>query len=73
MGRFIIDFICIERRLIVELDGSMHSLRAESDKMRDQELEAKGFLVLRIGNESFRTSQDFCLEKILAALMRDLD
>ncbi len=45
---FIVDFACIERRLIVELDGSQHN--SEVDASRTAFLQAQGFRVIRFWN-----------------------
>jgi len=52
IGRYIADFCCSALRLIIELDGGVHVLRAESDAERDAWLTAQGFTVLRFGNEA---------------------
>ena len=45
IGRYIVDFACLERRLIVESDGSQHG--GPKDDERDEFLRSAGFLVLR--------------------------
>jgi len=45
IGRYIVDFVCLERRLIVEADGSQHGGRKDDE--RDEFLRSVGFLVLR--------------------------
>jgi very-short-patch-repair endonuclease len=47
---FIADFCCHERRLIVELDGSVHAEQPERDEERAQVLEAFGYKILRFSN-----------------------
>ncbi|MDQ0474549.1 endonuclease domain-containing protein [Labrys wisconsinensis] len=47
---YTVDFLCIERRLIVELDGRHHGWSREYDAERTSELEARGFIVLRFPN-----------------------
>ena len=49
IGRYIVDFVCVESRLIVELDGGQHAESAR-DSLRDAELAAAGYRVLRIWN-----------------------
>lgn len=49
--RFIVDFICIERRLIIEVDGGIHSGQAERDAERTQLLRLEGYSVARWTNE----------------------
>ena len=52
MDRYVVDFVTLEGRLIVEVDGATHSTSAELkyDSKRTQTLEAGGFLVLRVTN-----------------------
>ena len=51
VGPYIADFVCLERKLIIELDGPFHARRAGYDAKRDLFLERQGFSVLRISNE----------------------
>ncbi len=50
---FIADFVCLEKRLIIEVDGAYHFTdnQMESDAYRTEELERFGFRVLRFTNE----------------------
>jgi very-short-patch-repair endonuclease len=50
LGPYIADFVCLERRLVVELDGGQHAERAEQDRQRTRWLEGQGFRVLRFWN-----------------------
>lgn len=53
IGDYIVDFVCLEKRLIVEVDGAIHLLpeQIEHDKKRTEWLESKGFKVIRFTNE----------------------
>ena len=53
VGRYIVDFFCVEAALIVELDGEQHTERASYDARRDGYLRSLGLRVLRIRNEDF--------------------
>jgi very-short-patch-repair endonuclease len=55
LGRYIVDFVCLERKLIVELDGSQHAESAY-DAQRDAWLTAHGFTVLRFWNNEVMTN-----------------
>jgi very-short-patch-repair endonuclease len=55
LGPYIVDFICLEARLVVELDGGQHVERAEYDRQRSTWLEQKGFRVLRFWNDEVLT------------------
>jgi len=61
--KYIVDFICLEKRLIIELDGSQHN-DSKEDKERDKYLQSQGFIVLRIWNNEIRENLEGCLEKI---------
>ena len=51
IGPFIADFVCFDRRLIVEVDGVTHDFNAEYDERRDRWFRAKGFRVVRFPDE----------------------
>ncbi|MBX3537754.1 MAG: endonuclease domain-containing protein [Chelatococcus sp.] len=72
IDRFIVDFACIEAKLVVEVDGATHSTAAETlyDRNREAILTAAGYEVLRIGNADIYESMEFVRETILAALER---
>lgn len=63
IGPYIVDFVCYERRLVVELDGSQHAGSA-SDRVRDAWLEADGFRVLRVWNNQLLAERDAVLEMV---------
>ena len=50
IGRFIVDFICPGRRLIIEVDGEHHQSQLDADGERTEFLEALGYRVLRFSN-----------------------
>jgi very-short-patch-repair endonuclease len=50
IGCYIVDFACIERKLIIELDGSQHAESQTADSERSEYLEDKGFQILRFWN-----------------------
>ena len=51
IGTFIADFVCIEKRLVIEVDGEYHKYNKEEDELRTNELESYGFEVKRFQNE----------------------
>ena len=67
-GRFIIDFYCPEKRLAIELDGSVHEGREAIDKDRQNLIEANGIKVIRFKNEEILYNLNVFLEKIKEAL-----
>ncbi|MCC7373087.1 MAG: endonuclease domain-containing protein [Verrucomicrobiales bacterium] len=52
IGRYIVDFLCLEASLAIELDGGQHGQPSASgkDAQRDDELAAMGIVVLRFWN-----------------------
>jgi very-short-patch-repair endonuclease len=66
IGDFIVDFVCFERRLVIEVDGGQH--QAETDATRTQWLEAQGFKVLRFWNDEVLRSGEDVLESVIRAL-----
>jgi len=63
-----VDFYCPEGRLVIELDGGVHRLRVEEDRIRQAELERAGYRVLRFGNDEVLGNVEEVLDKILEAL-----
>jgi len=64
VGPYIVDFACLEHRLIVELDGSQHFEQAEYDCRRDSYLRQQGFQVLRYWNDQVMKQLGDVLEDI---------
>ena len=64
LGRYIVDFVCLERGLIVELDGGQHAEQVVYDRQRDAWLSAQGFVVLRFWNHDVLQQTDAVLERI---------
>lgn len=65
IGPYIVDFACVERKLVVELDGSQ---RADSDSARTSWIQANGYRVLRFWNNDALRQQQVVLAVILEAL-----
>jgi len=69
IGPYIVDFVCLERKLIVELDGGQHAERQRYDKSRDRWLKMQGYHVLRFWNDEVLTKIDDVKEVIYCALI----
>ena len=69
LGRYIVDFVNFERKLVIELDGSQHALEKERDRKRDHWLEAQGFEVLRYWNNEVFENLDGVLETVREKLL----
>lgn len=68
VGQYIPDFVCFEKRLLIELDGSQHSEEVAQDSERSAWLEAQGFRVLRFWNNQVLREIDAVKRAILEAL-----
>lgn len=64
----VVDFVCLSRKLIVEIDGSQHVETAKYDAKRTEFLESKGFAVIRFWNNDVLINTDAVMQKIYAAL-----
>lgn len=67
---YIVDFACLQRHLIIELDGGQHNetTNALSDNKRSEYLKKQGFKVLRVWNNDVNSNLDSVLEIIKHAL-----
>jgi len=70
IGRYIVDFVTLDGKLIVEVDGATHSTSAElkRDEVRTEILEACGFLVVRVSNVDVYENLEGVLEMIETSL-----
>jgi very-short-patch-repair endonuclease len=55
---YILDFLCMEARLIIEVDGSQH-VESRQDEARDAYFRSQGFRVMRFWNEEVEGGLDF--------------
>lgn len=69
INHYIVDFICIRKKLIIEIDGSIHDDKVESDQERTDYLNSIGFHVIRFTNEEVVND----IESIKLALIKWLD
>ncbi len=67
IGNFIVDFVCLESRLVVELDGGQHSELGDYDALRAAYLMDRGFTVIRFWNNQVLNEMDAVKESILLA------
>jgi len=64
LDRFIVDFCCVERRLVIEVDGPVHAGQLAYDDVRAETLQRLGYRVLRWTNDQIEHD----LDAVLAAL-----
>jgi very-short-patch-repair endonuclease len=68
IGIFVADFCCLEKRLVIELDGSVHQTRKAEDVKRTHLLEDKGFQVIRFWNSDVISNPEHVSSVINKAL-----
>jgi 5-methyltetrahydrofolate--homocysteine methyltransferase len=70
IGSYITDLVCLDRRLVIEIDGLIHQLpeNNENDKVRTKWLEEKGFKVIRFTNEEVLNKTDEVIDVIVTEL-----
>ncbi len=64
IGKFIVDFVCLEKKIIVELDGSQHFEDPSKDQRREKWLNDQGYKVMRFDNIEFLKNKEAAVEKI---------
>jgi very-short-patch-repair endonuclease len=67
-GDYILDFVCLENKLVIEVDGGQHGEQARYDENRTQILQAAGFRVLRFWNNEVLKEVESVREKIWFAV-----
>jgi len=68
IGNYIVDFISIKKKLIIELDGSQHLEQTEYDNERTKYLESQGYRVVRFWNSQVEKEMDGVI-KMLEEIM----
>jgi adenine-specific DNA-methyltransferase len=68
VGPHIVDFVCLERWLVVEIDGGGHMEQQRKDERRTASLESYGFRVVRFWNNDVLKNTEAVLNEILEAL-----
>jgi very-short-patch-repair endonuclease len=67
LGPFIADFVCLEAKLVIEVDGALHANATEYDARRTAWLEAHGWRVIQFWNNEV----DRNLKEVLASIRRE--
>ncbi|MBI4688394.1 MAG: endonuclease domain-containing protein, partial [Nitrospirae bacterium] len=72
IGKYIADFVCLERKLIIELDGGQHALPEEilNDRQKDAWLGKEGYTVVRFWDNEVLTNTSGVLETLRERLHR---
>jgi|UniRef100_A0A7V6A3B8 very-short-patch-repair endonuclease len=70
-GPFIVDFICPEKNIVIEVDGGQHDENRELDAQRSAYLNKMGYKVFRFWNNEVLQETEAVLEAILGVLTND--
>ena len=71
LGPYVVDFVCFDEKLIVEIDGSQHA-ESTYDVQRDAYFAAAGYRTLRFWNGEAMGNRDGMAQSILAAAGRPI-
>ena len=73
IGPFFADFVCRDRKLVIEIDGGTHSTPSEgkADAMRNAKLMELGYRIFRVRNDEIYDNIDGVLESLLVELTND--
>lgn len=72
-GPFIVDFVCLERQLIIEIDGPVHATQEEHDRERQGYLEALGYRFFRVTSSEVECDLASILNRLRLALEAPFD
>jgi very-short-patch-repair endonuclease len=67
VGPYIVDFVCTERKFIIELDGPLHADQVEYDRRRDVYLRRQGYRVMRLKNSELSEADLAKIQRALAS------
>ena len=70
IGEYIVDFVCLKRQLVIEVDGGYHFTpeQQEQDQLRTEELQKLGYREIRFTNEEVLSAPDTVISKICSSL-----
>ena len=71
IGPYIVDFACLSRKVLIELDGGQHAEQTSRDEKRDAFLRARGYRVLRFWNTEVFENCFGVLERVYEAVAGD--
>ena len=72
IGQYIADFVCLDRMLVIEIDGKIHQLpeNLEADEIRTSWLKSKGFEIIRFTNEEVALQTEKVLNDIIESVSK---
>lgn len=51
IDKYVVDFVCLSKKLVIEIDGGIHNQQKEQDELRTQDLNCIGYTVIRFTND----------------------
>jgi very-short-patch-repair endonuclease len=70
---YILDFVCLEKKIVLEVDGGQHQEHAADDNLRTKAIEIAGFRILRFWNHEVLQQIEAVAEHILQAVSQRKD
>ena len=68
VGDFIVDFLCAQSRVVIEVDGAYHAARKDADARRDRFFRRQGYRVVRVAADDVLHDLSAVLATVLVAL-----
>jgi len=72
IGPFIVDFVCVEKKLVIEADGGQHAQNLETDNKRSEYLREKGYQIIRFWNHEILQEPEAVLNTIFLLLSENI-
>jgi very-short-patch-repair endonuclease len=72
VGRYVVDFACLEEKLVIEVDGGQHDARRAADEVCTRVLGTQGYRVLRFWNNEVLGNIDGVLDVIRRTLLKQV-
>ena len=69
LGPYVVDFLCLEPKVVIEVDGGQHAEQVSNDLRRTEYLKVSGYRVIRFWNHEVLGDPDAVLQNIRAALV----
>ncbi|MEE9488121.1 MAG: DUF559 domain-containing protein [Candidatus Brocadiales bacterium] len=66
IGNYVVDFACLEKQIVIEVDGGQHTIEKNKDEERDRWLEREGYKVLRFWNNEVLTNIEGVTEVVMS-------
>ena len=68
IGKYIVDFCSLKKKLVIELDGSQHLEQEKYDQERTLYLESQGYMVIRFWNDQVMNDMEGVIKTIINAV-----